>query len=400
MSENVLGARTILFVNIAHAFDHFVLLIYPTAVIAIAATQGFDYGTLIGLATGAFVAFGLFSLPMGWIADHVGRRNMLAVYFLGYGASCVGLAFAGSRVSLAAGLLVLGIFSAVYHPIGSAMLVTHAQQLGRALGWNGVWGNLGAAFASATTAFLAAVLGWRWAFALPGIACMLFGAAFLALVKGDGDPAKKNRGEAKPVRSAHPVALLVIFAAAIVAGGITFNVTTIAMPKVIDERMGFALPLAMTGSLATAVFVIGALTQLLVGRLVDRHPLAVIFVGLALLQPIGLGIAAATTGVPLLVGLLIITSAIYGQVVVNDAMIAHYVPDAFRAKAYSIRYFLGFTASGFAAPLIGFFHQHGGFPVVLGGAAIFGAFVFLCAIAFNALARADQTEQVGLKKAS
>jgi MFS family permease len=391
MSADATTERTILFVNIAHAFDHFILLIYPTAVIAIAASQGIDYGVLIGLATGAFVAFGLFSLPMGWIAEHVGRRNMLGIFFIGYGGSCVGLSFAEGFISLAAGLLVLGVFSAIYHPIGSAMLVTHARQLGQALGWNGVWGNMGAAFASAVTAFLATTLGWRWAFALPGVVCLCTGIAFLLLVRGDGDASKQANSASRPVPSAHPMALLIIFAAAIVAGGITFNVTTIALPKVIDERMGFELPLALTGSLATIVFVTGALTQLLVGRLVDRHPLPVVFVGLAVLQPLGLAIAAAFTGVPMLVGLLIIMAAIYGQVVVNDAMVARYVDGKFRAKAYSVRYFLGFTASGFAAPLIGFLHTRGGFPVVLGGAAIFGAFVFACAIAFKSLSRSETT---------
>ena len=144
------------------------LLIYPTAVIAIAAERGLDYSDLIGLATGAFVAFGLCSLPMGWLADRFGRRNMLGVFFIGYGASCLAMTLAHSSWTLAGCLLTLGVFSAIYHPIGSAMLVTHARKLGRDLGWNGVWGNLGAAAASAVTAGLTALFGWRMAFALPG----------------------------------------------------------------------------------------------------------------------------------------------------------------------------------------------------------------------------------------
>ena len=59
MDAETLSRRTLRFVNVAHALDHFVLLIYPTAVIAIAARTGLEYGELIGLATGAFVAFGL-----------------------------------------------------------------------------------------------------------------------------------------------------------------------------------------------------------------------------------------------------------------------------------------------------------------------------------------------------
>ena len=72
MHPDTLSRRTVTFVNIAHALDHFVLLIYPTAVIAIAAERELAYASLIGLATGAFVAFGLFSLPMGWLPDGLG----------------------------------------------------------------------------------------------------------------------------------------------------------------------------------------------------------------------------------------------------------------------------------------------------------------------------------------
>jgi MFS family permease len=390
MRPDTLSARTIVFVNIAHAFDHFILLIYPTAVIAIAAQQGVDYASLINLATGAFVAFGLFSLPMGWIADHIGRRNLLAVFFLGYGASCAGLAVAETPTAFAVGLLVVGIFSAIYHPIGSAMLVSHARQLGRDLGWNGVWGNLGAASASAVTAVVAATLGWRWAFLLPGLVSVIVGTAFLALVPGDGDTTCRPGGGAKPIGTSRPILVLSVLAAAIVAGGVTFNVTTIALPKVIDERMSFGLPLTIIGALATVVFVFGALTQLLMGRLIDRYSLPSIFVGLSALQPIGLAVAAASTGVPLLIGLFIITSAIYGQVVINDAMVARYVPAHYRTKAYSVRYFLGFTASGFAAPMIALLYARGGFPVVLGTTAVFGGAVVLCAIAFKLLSY-DQT---------
>ena len=388
MQAATLSRRTIIFVNIAHAFDHFVLLIYPTAVIAIAAERGLDYSNLIRLATGAFVAFGLCSLPMGWLADRFGRRNMLGVFFLGYGASCLAMTQATSSWSLAGCLLVLGVFSAIYHPIGSAMLVTHARQLGRDLGWNGVWGNLGAAAASAVTAGLTAYFGWRLAFALPGALCILCGLAFLSAVPGDGEPAARGKGVTDTMSMSRPIALLAVFAVAIVAGGMTFNVTTIAMPKIIDERIGLNLSLAVTGFLATGVFLLGALTQLTIGRLLDRFPLPNIFVTLAALQPIGLIISAISTGGSLLFGLVLVTAAVYGQVVVNDAMVARYVPSQYRAKAFSVRYFLGFTASGFAAPSIAALHAHGGFPAVLAATACFGAVVFGCALSFRALSSA------------
>lgn len=388
LSPDTLSRRTILFVNLAHALDHFMLLIYPTAVITIAAETGLGYGTLIGLSTGAFVAFGLFALPMGWLAERVGRRALLALFFGGCGGSALGLATAASPVEFAGWLLVLGIFSAIYHPIGSAMLVTHARRLGRELGWNGVWGNLGAAFASGITAQIAGWAGWQAAFAVPGLVCLAAGAAFLALVPGDGTAAGGGGGNRTATMTvARPRTLLAVFAVAVMAGGMTFTITTVALPKVIDERLALGLPLTVTGSLATAVFVVGALMQLTIGRLLDRFTLPAIFIGLSVLQPAGLSLAAVSTGLPLLAGLGLAMAAIYGQVVVNDAMVARTVPAHLRAKAYSVRYFLGSTASGLGVPLIALLHGTGGFPAVLGGAAGFGALIVAAACGFWIAAR-------------
>src|SRR6202158_5939269 len=89
------------FMNWAHALDHFVILIYPTVVIALAVIYGRTYASLIALATASFVAFGLFSLPAGWLADRWSRRNMMAAFYFGCGVSLAGAAFAPTPVRLA-----------------------------------------------------------------------------------------------------------------------------------------------------------------------------------------------------------------------------------------------------------------------------------------------------------
>ncbi len=386
------ASRTIHFVNAAHAFVHFAVLIYPTAVIAIAAERGLAYAQLIGLATGTFLAFGLLSLPIGWVADRVGRRNLLAVFFLGSGASCIGLAFATTPVVFAVLLLILGCFAAIYHPVGSAMLVSNASRLGRELGRNGVWGNLGAALASGATALIAAELGWRAAFAIPGMLAVAVGALFIAMVPSERGGTRKPPGETvKTLPIANPATIAVLYLIAVVAGGITFNVVTIALPKIIDERLGFDLPLSAVGTFATSVFILGALTQLVMGRLVDRIELPKLFVGLSLFQPLGLLVATVTLGVPLLIGMILAMASIYGQVVINDAMIARYVAPHLRAKAFGLRYFLGFGVSGLAVPMIAVLHGLGGFPAVLGITAVFGTTVFASAIGFLLLARPPAT---------
>ena len=70
---------------------------------------------------------------------------------------------------LAVALAGAGLFAAIYHPIGTTMLVEAAgDKPGRAIGVNGVFGNLGVALAPVVTAFLANQVGWRAAFIVPG----------------------------------------------------------------------------------------------------------------------------------------------------------------------------------------------------------------------------------------
>jgi MFS family permease len=380
--------RTLRFVNWAHALDHFVLLIFPTAVIAVAADLKRDYSELISLSTGAFIAFGLFALPVGWLADRFGRRAVLAAYFFGYGASCLLVAASGSTATLAASLFVLGIFSAIYHPIGSSMIVANATHLGRALGVNGIWGNMGSAMAAGISGGLATALGWRAAFWVPGLILIASGIAFVLLVK-EGEPPHKTQAASHKFQGSrrHLAALLAVFALALLAGGLTFNIVSISLPKVVDERLGLPLPLAVTGWIATGIFVCGALTQILIGRLMDRVDLTFLFVCLSALQPIGLGLAAVTSGIPMVLGLMLVTAAIYGQIVVNDGMIGRYVPGEYRNRVYSIRFFVSFTVGGLAVPAIATLHAHGGFQAVLLVAGAIGAAIFLCSIATWALMR-------------
>src|SRR5215204_5943162 len=112
--------RAISFLNWAHAIDHFVILIFPTVVLGLEVVYGRSYAELIALGTASFVAFGVFSLPAGWLADRWSRRNMMAAFFIGCGVSLAAAALAPNLIALAVALFALGMFAAIYHPVGMA----------------------------------------------------------------------------------------------------------------------------------------------------------------------------------------------------------------------------------------------------------------------------------------
>src|SRR5260370_36320687 len=118
------------FINWAHAIDHYVMLIIATVVIELTTVYGKSYAELIALGTPAFITFGVFSLPAGWLGDRWSRRNMMALFYLGCGVSLAAAAAAPNLVVLAIALTALGVFAAIYHPVGTAMLIEQATSRG------------------------------------------------------------------------------------------------------------------------------------------------------------------------------------------------------------------------------------------------------------------------------
>jgi MFS family permease len=383
------------FLNWAHAIDHYVILIYPTVVIALGAVYGESYSTLIALATASFVAFGLFSLPAGWLGDRWSRRNLLAIFYVGCGLSLIGAAFAPSLAMLAVALFALGMFAAIYHPVGTAMIVENATQRGRTMALNGVCGNLGVALAAGITATLTAVFSWRGAFLVPGVICIATGIVYLWLV-----PNEKRHALARsksPDVALSPVLAATIFALFVVvalSAGLVFNTISVALPKIVDERVGNGITLIEVGGLTSAVFLCGAIAQITVGRLVERIQPHILFASLAIMQFGGVVWSAFANGTTLLFALAFTMAAIYGQITVNDLIIARYTADAWRSRIYAVRYFLTFMISGVAVSMIALLYGRGGFGLVLGATAIIAMGFLIAAILIAILANGVERARV------
>src|SRR4029078_5249858 len=134
-------SRVITFVNAAHFIDHYAMLIFAAAVIIMGPALGMAYSELLPYATPGFIAFGAGSLITGWLGDRWRRRHLMVIFFVGIGLSMVSVGFVQTPVQLGAALLAIGVFASIYHPVGTAMIVSYADKLGREMGLNGRWGN-------------------------------------------------------------------------------------------------------------------------------------------------------------------------------------------------------------------------------------------------------------------
>jgi len=345
------------FINLAHGFTHYCLLILPTAVLAMVLDPGGPFGDnyelILPLATGGFVLYGLLSLPQGWLAARVGRHNLMTAFFLGAGLSMVGTGLAPSPVWLATALAATGAFAAIYHPIGTALLVEVAgEKPGRAIGLNGVFGNVGVAMAPMVTAFIAFRWGWHWAFILPGVLCTAAGLFWMR--EPVFDHAAKRASRPFPEIPPHLVrrAMVVLLLVAAVSG-LVFNAFTLLLPKLMQERLaGDADLLPLAGIAATAATLCGAVTQLTVGRFIDRTTLRRMFLPMAVVLAPALAALALVDGWLAVPVAGVVAAVLFGQVTVNETMTARYISPALRTRMYSVRFFIGFLGSAASAPLI------------------------------------------------
>ena len=361
--------RTVsLLLNLAHALDHLFLLIFATAVAAIAQDFGFArWEDLMPYGVGAFLMFGLGSLPAGKLGDSWGRRPMMLVFFFGLGASALLASLTQTVWQLAAALALLGTFSAIYHPVGIPMLVQGAKRPGATIGVNGLAGNLGIAAAALLTGFLVQAVGWRAAFAVPGAVCIALGFVFARWVPLEAEPpSRRSRPAAVALSPAQLARVLVVMTVASATAGLLFNLTTNGNGQLLAERLdGVVNDPATLGMLLAAVYAVASLAQVVVGRLLDRVPLKRLQLCIVLAQAPLLLAASMASGWWLYAALLGVMILIFGAIPFTDAVIVRYVDDRMRSRVAGLRLTLSLGFSSLAVYALGPVVKASGFATLL-----------------------------------
>jgi MFS family permease len=337
---------------------------------------------LMPYGTGAFLLFGLGSLPAGKLGDHWGRRPMMLLFFFGMGTSALLIAATQGPWSLAAALTLMGAFSSIYHPVGIPMLVQQARNPGATIGVNGLSGNLGIAAAAVVTGFLVEHAGWRAAFVVPGLACIAFGLVFWWHAPHESEPPARR---ARPATSAPArgqlARVLAVMTLASASGGLIFNLTTNGNGQLLGERVtALAEDPSALGLLLGAVYAVASVAQVIVGRLIDRYPLRPLWLAIVLAQAPMLAFAAVAPGAWVWLALLGSMVFIFGAIPFTDATIVRYVDDGMRSRVAGLRLAVSLAISSSAVWALGPVVKAAGFTTLFGamaGVALFTAAVLM-----------------------
>jgi MFS family permease len=344
------------YVNVGHAFAHLLMLVFPTAVLAMEGLWGMGYAELLPLGFAGYLLFGLGALPAGWLADRWGSAWLMAAFFLGSGLACIATGLAVGPWSLALGLTAIGLFASIYQPVAIAWLVGASERPGRALGFNGVFGVIGTGGAALIAGALADLVGWRAAFLVPGALCVALGLPFALGARNGGH--RMARQSYRPSRARPDAAAarrgLFLMLSVILFTGLIFQMASVGMPKIFQARLGETIgPSALAaGTLVSLVFGVGALGQIAGGYLADRYDERMLYpIGYAL--QCGLLLLAAATLSPLLVVVMAAAMTVQtGSQPIENCLLARYTPEAWRATVYGLKFVLALGLSALGVPLI------------------------------------------------
>ncbi len=379
-----------LFLNVGHFLDHFFMLVFATvAALALTREWQFSYGELIPYAMPGFIAFGAFALPAGWLADRWSRHGMLVVFFIGIGAASILTALAQTPLQIGIGLFAIGLFAAIYHPVGIAMVLEGRGRVGMALAVNGVYGNMGVAAAALITGYLIDQTGWRSAFVWPGIVSIGIGVAygFFMGTAGEAVGANKVADKTSPVAAGATydrkmfvrVLTIVLFTTAL--GGLVFQSTTFALPKIVDERAAdIAHSATLVGWLAFFIFSIGSMGQLVVGYALDRISPRIVFALIAATQLTVFALMPGLTGWPAMVLAAIFMFATFGQIPINDVLVGRVAKSEWRSRILALRMTVTISVMALSVPVIAWIHAGWGFDLLFVLLAVAGGLILSAAL--------------------
>lgn len=369
--------RAVRFSNIGHFYSHMFVLLYATIVLALEAEWKLPYGELLTLALPGFVLYGIAALPAGWLGDRWSAPGMMAIYFIGTGASAIATSFATSPLQIGLGLALMGLFNSIYHPVGTSLVVRHAANRARALGFNGVYGTVGIATAAIIAGVLTDGLGWRAAFVIPGAMCVLTGIVFMVMVPPGSLPAGDRQTRLDPgISRRQALRGLLVLGVTILFIGLMAQGMQVSMPKAFAVRVsllgeaGGDAGISGVAGLVTVALLVSALGQLIGGALAERFPLKAVYLTMyVLIVPLAL-LAAGLTEMPLVAASAVLMLLLTASLPAENCLVARFCPAAWHATAYGAKFVVGLGIASLAIPMVGAIYDNTGdfywFYVVFG----------------------------------
>ena len=360
-----------------HFLSHFNVLVFPALVLPLASRMQLDMSTVLGISFWMYLLFGITALPWGMLADRLNPRLLFILFYIGSGLSAIAAAkYIDSPSALTISLAALGLFSSIYHPVGLGLISTEVRQVSLAMGYNGMFGNVGLASAPLATGLINWIWGPAGAYLILGAMHLVGAVLTLALpITLQSKETETSAGGGNGNLSAFLILLI-----AMMLGGIAYRGATVVMPAYFEIKnqavthffslmMGRDIPGNLVATFTTSlIFFIGIIGQYVGGRVGNRFdPRMSYLIFHAITVP-----AAFLMGffhdIPLLILVFVYTFFLIGMQPIENTLVALFAPKRLHHSAFGMKFVLTFGVGAFSVKMVEFVERGLGieatFPVL------------------------------------
>ena len=360
------------FTCVAHFFTHFYEMIFPALAIPLMLSLDMGLADVLKLSFLMYLLYGLTALPWGMIADRFNNRSTLIIFFAGTSFGAMLTALSDTPTSMMLSLAVIGFFASSYHPAGMGLISLGMRNRGMALGINGVAGNVGMISAPFAAGLLNWLVGWEATYLIIGAMGIIWGG-ILFMVDIDETPIHADMDEdtSNTPNGNNNMRYFLILCIAMAIAGLVYRGNSVILPAYLELKASFLWDLlrgidlpnstgaktAAATMLASLIYVVGILGQILGGKIADRYDLRWMY----------LAFHAFSLPFIILMGLvsqelLVISAAIYiffslGMQPIENSLVARYTPSRWRSTGYGIKFILVFGIGALSVYLVGWIKE-------------------------------------------
>ncbi len=354
---------------LVHAFE----MGFPALVIPLSQYFGISMAASFALGQGLYLVYGLGSLPAGLLSDKWNIKYMLAIGGLGAAVASLAAAAAPGPITLMIALTAVGLFASIYHPVGISLISHAVSARGRALGINGVFGNIGISSGPLIAGVCTYLWGWRSVYVFMAILSSVIGIAALFVRAIPQHHDESVRPNPEPEREL--ARYFLIMCIVVVLGGFLYRAVTVSLPAYM-EKFGPAAasgvtaagrnPLAnLTASLLMfGVYLGGIVGQYFAGRWADRYDLRKLYLLFYILVIPFVFLTSMASGYGLVCVAALLMFFELGIQPIENSLIARLTPVRWRSTAYGLKFILGLAIGSVAVAGVGLMQSRFGFPAI------------------------------------
>ncbi len=155
--------RVLYFASFCHTITHAMTLTLAPLLPLIRSELNLTNTETASFAFISFLAFGALALPSGLLSDRVGSLKVMKIGLGLFLLSIVGIVLSNGPLGLWLSLLLLGVGAGTYHPAGLSLVSKlYPKDMGKAMGFNGLLGNLGESSSPIIAAAVGVYIGWKY----------------------------------------------------------------------------------------------------------------------------------------------------------------------------------------------------------------------------------------------